>query len=89
MLLNEPTVDFIASLPTPTLFVCGLSDRTYVGAKYAAPKDQGAEREYRRSGQGFAARMLNARLVGVPNTGHVPHLESPAAFSSAVLELLR
>jgi pimeloyl-ACP methyl ester carboxylesterase len=25
----------------------------------------------------------------VPNTGHVPHLESPAAFSSAVLEFLR
>ena len=43
MLLNEPAVDFIASLPTPTLFVCGLSDRTYVGAKYAAPKDQGAK----------------------------------------------
>jgi pimeloyl-ACP methyl ester carboxylesterase len=37
----------------------------------------------------FAARMPNARFVGVPNTGHVPPLESPAAFSSAVLEFLR
>jgi pimeloyl-ACP methyl ester carboxylesterase len=25
----------------------------------------------------------------VPNTGHVPHLESPAAFNSALLEYLR
>jgi pimeloyl-ACP methyl ester carboxylesterase len=33
--------------------------------------------------------MPKARFVGVPNTGHVPHLESPAAFSSAVLEFLR
>jgi pimeloyl-ACP methyl ester carboxylesterase len=24
----------------------------------------------------------------VPETGHVPHLESPAAFNSAVLEFL-
>jgi pimeloyl-ACP methyl ester carboxylesterase len=37
----------------------------------------------------FAARMPKARFVGVPNTGHVPHLETPAAFSSAVLEFLR
>jgi pimeloyl-ACP methyl ester carboxylesterase len=89
MLLNEPAVDFIASLPTPTLFVCGLSDRTYVGAKYAAPKDQGAKGNIAEVAKGFAARMPNARFVGVPNTGHVPHLESPAAFSSAVLEFLR
>ncbi len=36
MLLNEPAVDFIASLPTPTLFVCGLSDRTYAEQMKAA-----------------------------------------------------
>jgi AcrR family transcriptional regulator len=32
MLLNQPAVDFVGSLPLPSLFVCGLSDRTYVGA---------------------------------------------------------
>jgi len=89
MLLNEPAVDFIASLPTKTLFVCGLSDRTYVGAKYTAPKDQAAKGNIAEMAKGLAARMPNARFVGVPNTGHVPHLESPAAFSSAVLESLR
>jgi hypothetical protein len=55
MLLNEPAVDFIASLPTPTLFVCGLSDRTYVGAKYAATKDQGAKGNIAEMAKGFAA----------------------------------
>jgi pimeloyl-ACP methyl ester carboxylesterase len=89
MLLNEPAVDFIASLPTKTLFVCGLSDRTYLGAKYTAPKDQAAKGNIAEMAKSFAARMPNARFVGVPNTGHVPHLESPAAFSSAVLESLR
>ncbi|HUB54427.1 MAG TPA: alpha/beta hydrolase [Mycobacterium sp.] len=33
--------------------------------------------------------MPKAHFVGVPDTGHVPHLESPAAFSSAVVEFLR
>ena len=89
MLLNEPAVDFVASLPTPTLFVCGLSDRTYVGAKYTAPKDQVAKGNIAEMAREFAARMPKARFVGVPNTGHVPHLESPAAFSSALLEFLR
>jgi pimeloyl-ACP methyl ester carboxylesterase len=88
MLLNEPAVDFVASLLTPTLFVCGLSDRTYVGAKYTAPQDQVAKGNIAEMARGFAARMADARFVGVPDTGHVPHLESPAAFSSAMLDFL-
>jgi pimeloyl-ACP methyl ester carboxylesterase len=89
MLLNEPAVDFVASLSTPTLFVCGLSDRTYVGAKYTAPADQGAKGNIAEMAKGFAAKMPKAHFVGVADTGHVPHLESPGAFSSAVVEFLR
>ncbi|MEM6105322.1 alpha/beta hydrolase [Mycobacterium sp. 050272] len=88
MLLNEPAVDFVASLSARTLFVCGLSDRTYVGAKYTAPNEQAAKGNIAAMAQAVAARMPAARFVGVPDTGHVPHLESPAAFSSAVLEFL-
>ena len=88
MLLNEPAVDFVGSLSTPTLFVCGLSDRTYVGAKYTAPADQEAKGNIADMAKGFAAKMPNAHFVGVPDTGHVPHLESPAAFSSALVEFL-
>ena len=89
MLLNEPAVDFVASLPTSTLFVCGLSDRTYPGAKYTAPPDQSTKGNIAEMAKSFAAPMPHARFVGVPNTGHVPHLESPAEFNSAVLESLR
>jgi pimeloyl-ACP methyl ester carboxylesterase len=88
MLLNEPAVDFVASLPAKTLFVCGLSDRTYVGGKYTAPKDRGAKGNIADIAKAFAARMPNARFVGIPETGHVPHLESPTAFRSALLEFL-
>lgn len=88
MLLNEPAVGFVGSLPTPTLFVCGLSDRTYVGAKYTAPNDQAAKGNIAELARGFAASMPRARFTGVPDTGHVPHLETPAAFGSALLEFL-
>jgi pimeloyl-ACP methyl ester carboxylesterase len=89
MLLNQPAVDFVASLATPTLFVCGLSDRTYVGAKYTAPQDQGSKGNIAELANGFAARMPRGRFVGVPDTGHVPHLESPAVFNNAVIDFLR
>jgi pimeloyl-ACP methyl ester carboxylesterase len=89
MLLNEPAADFVASLTTPTLFVCGLSDRTYAGAKYVAPQYQAVKGNIAELAKGFSAKMPRANFVGVPNTGHVPHLESPAAFNSALLEFLR
>jgi pimeloyl-ACP methyl ester carboxylesterase len=89
MLLHEPAVDFVAGLPTRTLFVCGLSDRTYVGAKYTAPERRKAKGDVAELAKAFAGRMADARFVGVPDTGHVPHLETPAAFTSAALEFLQ
>ncbi|OBG76185.1 MULTISPECIES: alpha/beta fold hydrolase [unclassified Mycobacterium] len=88
MLLNEPAVGFVGALRTRTLFVCGLSDRTYVGAKYTAPNDQAAKGNIAALARACAATMPEARFVGVPDTGHVPHLETPAAFGSALLDFL-
>jgi pimeloyl-ACP methyl ester carboxylesterase len=89
MLLNEPAPEFVGSLATPTLFICGLSDRTYLGAKYTAPNDQGAKGNIAALAEGCTARMPKARFMGVPDTGHIPHLESPATFKTGVLEFLR
>ena len=88
MLLNEPAVDFVASLETRMMFVCGTSDRTYVGAKYTTPKDQAAKGNIAEMAEGFAGKMARARFVGVPDVGHVPHLEAPSAFIAAVFEFL-
>ncbi len=89
LLLNEPAVDFVASLETRSLFVCGTSDRTYVGAKYTAPADQAKRGNIAELAKEWAGKMVRARFVGVPDVGHVPHLEAPSAFSTAVLEFLR
>ena len=88
MLLNEPAVDFVASLQTRTLFVCGTSDRTYVGAKYSTPEAQKTKGNIAELAKGLAGRMPHGRFVGVPDVGHVPHLEAPSAFTSATLEFL-
>jgi len=36
----------------------------------------------------YAALLPNARTLTIPAAGHVPHLEQPEAFASAVLEFL-
>jgi pimeloyl-ACP methyl ester carboxylesterase len=89
MLLHEPAVDFVAGLRTPTLFICGLTDRTYVGAKYTLPDQRKSKGNIAELARGFAGRMAHAHFVGVPDTGHAPHLETPDAFMSAALGLLR
>ena len=77
------------AMETRTLFVCGTSDRTYVGAKYTTPKDQAGKGNIAELAKGFAPKMAHARFVGVPNVGHVPHLEAPPMFTSPVLDFLR
>ena len=88
MLLHEPGVDFLAGLRVRALFICGMTDRTYVGAKYTVPEQRNAKGNIAQLAQGFAATMAHAHFVGVPDTGHVPHLETPDAFISAVLQFL-
>jgi len=36
----------------------------------------------------YAALLPNARTLTIPAAGHVPHLEQPEAFASAILEFL-
>jgi len=36
----------------------------------------------------MAAKIRGARYVCLPGVGHLPNLEAPAAFNTAVLELL-
>ena len=55
----------MARLPVPTLFLWGDRDA------FAPPS----------IGQDLAARMPSARLVTLPDTGHLPHLERPEAVA--------
>jgi pimeloyl-ACP methyl ester carboxylesterase len=57
--------DTMARLPVPTLFLWGERDA------FAPPS----------IGQNLAARMPSARLVALPDTGHLPHLERPEAVA--------
>lgn len=64
--------DELARLGVPTLFVWGEADR------YAPPA----------SGKEIAARMPEATVATLPDTGHLPHLERPDAVAAAITGFL-
>jgi pimeloyl-ACP methyl ester carboxylesterase len=65
--------DKLACITIPTLMVWGANDEIM-------PVNQGRE---------YAAKIPNAKLVIIPDCGHVPPLEKPEAFVSATLYFLK
>ena len=59
-------------MKSPALFIRGASDGL-VSENYL---------------KAYAGLLSNARTLTIPAAGHVPHLEQPEAFNSAVLEFL-
>jgi len=64
--------DRLGAITIPTLIVWGAEDGL-------VPLDDGRD---------FAARMAGARLILIPDCGHAPCIESPAAFLEAVRPFL-
>jgi pimeloyl-ACP methyl ester carboxylesterase len=89
MIYQQPVCYELAEIKVPTLLVVGQEDHTAVG-KDRAPvdlrKDLGNVVELARKA---SSQIQGARLVELPNVGHIPHLEAPDAFHQAVDDFLR
>jgi pimeloyl-ACP methyl ester carboxylesterase len=89
MIYSQPVVQDLPRLRLPSLLVIGQADRTTLG-RGILPKDVLATLgRYPELGRKAAAAIPGARLVEIPEVGHVPHLEAPARFHRALLEFLR
>jgi pimeloyl-ACP methyl ester carboxylesterase len=71
-LASEIVGDRLVDITIPTLIVWGANDEVI-------PLEQGRE---------YAAKIPHAKLVIIPDCGHVPPLEKPEAFLSAVIPFL-
>jgi pimeloyl-ACP methyl ester carboxylesterase len=65
--------DEMARLPVPTLFLWGEADA------FAPPS----------RGRDVAARMADARMVAIPDAGHLPWLDRPDTIATALSEFLQ
>jgi pimeloyl-ACP methyl ester carboxylesterase len=70
---RETVRERLVGITVPTLIVWGANDELF-------PLDQGRE---------YATKIPNAKLVIIPDCGHVPPLEQPEAFLSAMIPFLK
>ncbi len=89
MIYSQPVVQDLPRLRLPTLLVIGQADRTTLGRGSLSKDVLATLGRYPELGRKAAAAIPGARLVELPDVGHVPHLESPARFHGALLEFLR
>ncbi|MBJ6109300.1 alpha/beta hydrolase [Hymenobacter sp. BT523] len=90
MIYQQPVSYEFNRIAVPTLLIIGQADRTVVGkALVKDPKTLAQLGQYPALGRRTAAHIKGARLVELPNVGHIPHLEVPAQFDKALLAFLR
>jgi len=89
MIYTQPIAHDLPLVRTPALLVIGQSDRTVVGRQLVSKEILATLGNWPELGKKAAAAIPGARLVPVPDVGHIPHLEAPEKFNEAVLGFLR
>ncbi|MDO7847706.1 alpha/beta hydrolase [Hymenobacter sp. M29] len=89
MIYQQPVSYEFNRITVPTLLIIGQADRTVVGkALIKDPKTLAQMGQYPALGRRTAAQIQGAKLVELPNVGHIPHLEVPAQFYRVLLGFL-
>jgi pimeloyl-ACP methyl ester carboxylesterase len=88
MIFTQPVFYEFDQLKSPTLLIIGQRDRTAIG-KDRVPKEVAARMgDYSALGKAAARRIPGARLVEIPEAGHVPQVDSFQKYSRALLEFI-
>lgn len=88
MVLTQPVVYEFQDLKVPTLLIIGTRDRTALGKNLVTEDVKATMGLYDQLGKETAAKISNSKLVEIPNTGHLPHIESFQEFIVPLTEYL-
>jgi pimeloyl-ACP methyl ester carboxylesterase len=90
MIYQQPVVYEFSQIEAPALVVIGQEDRTIVGKGYIKNKQKLQEHgQYPALGKSTAKAIPNAKLVELPQVGHIPHLEATQRFHQELLNFLK
>ncbi len=89
MIVQQPVVGEFSQIQVPTLLLIGQEDRTVVGKNYASAAATQNLGNYPALGKLAARAIPGAKLAEFAGVGHIPHLETPEKFNSALLEFLK
>jgi len=84
MIMTQPVVYEFDQLKMPTLLIVGELDKTALGKNLVSEEVRKTMGNYPELGKQTVEKIANAKLVVIPHTGHIPHIESFDQFIKAV-----
>jgi pimeloyl-ACP methyl ester carboxylesterase len=88
MIYEQPVVHEFPLVKPRTLVIIGQEDRTFIGRGKVPPEVAATLGQYPQLGKRTAQAIPSATLVELPGVGHIPHIEAPGKFHSALLGFL-
>jgi pimeloyl-ACP methyl ester carboxylesterase len=88
MIWHDPVRAAYPGLAMPVLLMVGAKDRAAPLRQYAPPALAATMGDMPALARQACAEVARCRLVVVPDTGHVPHLEAPELFGREMLAFL-
>jgi len=88
MIYEQPVCYEFSRIAVPTLLIIGHDDRTVPGKARLLPEMKAGAGDYPKLGKKTQEMIPGSKLVEVPGAGHIPHIERPDAFDTALLAFL-
>jgi len=85
MIITQPVLYEFDQLKMPTLLVIGELDKTALGKNLASEDVAKTMGNYPQLAKDAAGKIKDSKLVIIPRTGHIPHLESFDQFIKAII----
>ncbi|KAA8485491.1 pimeloyl-ACP methyl ester carboxylesterase [Arcticibacter tournemirensis] len=85
MIYEQPVVYEYLNLKVPTVLFIGIEDKTIVGKGLLSKEEQAKHGQYKVLGKQIAAKIPGAKLVEFEGVGHIPHVQIPSKFNSALI----
>lgn len=88
MIFTQPVVYEFKNIQVPTLLIIGTRDRTAVGKPLVSEEVRKTMGRYDQLGKETRDKIPHAKLVEIPNIGHLPHIEAFDQFINALVPFL-
>ena len=89
MIFTQPVLYEFKNIKSPTLLIIGTRDKTAIGKQWASDEVKKTLGNYAELGKKTQKAIPNSKLVEIPNTGHLPHIESFDQFIKPLIVFLK
>jgi pimeloyl-ACP methyl ester carboxylesterase len=89
MIFTQPVLYEFKNIKTPTLLIIGTRDKTALGKQLVSEEVRKTMGNYTELGKKTQKAIPNSKLVEIPNTGHLPHIESFDQFIKPLIVFLK